>query len=63
MDKGNVKHAERAGRYFSDEVMVRVGGGKLYRGKFVAITRDDDDVGDRVKSGEKGGFLCRIGSP
>ena len=63
MDKGNVKHVERAGGYFSDDVMVGVGRGELYGGKLVAITRDDDDVGDRMESGEKGSFLFGIGSP
>lgn len=63
MDKGNIKHAERAGGDFSDEVVVGVGRGELDRGKLVAITRYDDKVGDRVESGEKGGFLFRIGGP
>jgi hypothetical protein len=63
VDKGNVKHVERAGGNFSDEVVVGVGGGELYGGKLVAITRDDEEVGDRVESSEKGGFLCGIGSP
>lgn len=63
MDKGDVKHIERAGRDFSDEVVVGVGRGKLDRGKLVAITRDDEKVGDSVESGEKGGFLFGIGRP
>ena len=63
MDKGNVKHVEGAGGYFSDDVVVGVGRGELYGGKLVAITRDDDDVWDRVESGEKGSFLLGIGSP
>ena len=63
MDKRDVKHVERAGGDFSDEVVGGVGGGELYRGKLVAITRDDDEVGYRVESGEKGGFLFGVGSP
>jgi hypothetical protein len=63
VDKGDIKHVERAGGDFSDEVVVWVGRGKLDRGKLVAITRDDEKVGNSVESGEKGGFLFGIGSP
>jgi hypothetical protein len=63
VDKGDIKHAERAGGYFSDEVLVGVGGSEHYGGKLVAIARDDDKVWDRVEGGEESGLLCGIGSP